>query len=140
MTTKKGFTLIEILVVIALIGVLSGLLIVSFQGVRKSARDGKRKADIEQIRAGLEMCRQQSAAKTYPQGNGTVYSSGCSAYIPQSLNDPLAGYQYAYSSITKDTYTLCAYLEGETISSNCSGSCTGCNPTTNTCNYKTCNP
>lgn len=140
---KKGFTLIEILVVIALIGVLAGFLIVSFQGVRRSARDGKRKADLEQIRAGLEMCRQQSAARSYPVG--TNYLTGCTSYVPDNLTDPLssAGYSYVYSGATT-TYTLCAYLEGEGASiintGNCTSSCTGCSSNTPSCNYLTCNP
>lgn len=137
LTNGAGFTLIEILVVIALIGVLAGILIVSFQGVRKSARDSKRKADLEQIRAGLEMCRQQT--RTYPVG--TSYVTGCEAFIPSLFTDPLAGYQYVYSG-TSISFTLCAYLEGGTETTNCSGAC-GANCITSpatACNYRTCNP
>lgn len=139
MTTKKSFstqafTLIEMLVVIALIGVLSGLLIVSFQGVRKSARDGKRKADLEQIRSGLEMCRQQT--RTYP--SGTNYLTGCSSFISGTYADPLAGYTYYYNS-NGTTYLLCAHLEGGALSTNCP-SCASNSCGTANCNFSTCNP
>ncbi|MCK4588676.1 prepilin-type N-terminal cleavage/methylation domain-containing protein, partial [Candidatus Woesebacteria bacterium] len=52
---KKGFTLIELLVVISIIGILLALSIFGLQGARKSARDSKRKADIELIRSGIEI-------------------------------------------------------------------------------------
>jgi type IV pilus assembly protein PilE len=136
MKKLRGFTLIEILVVIALIGVLAGLLIVSFQGVRKSARDGRRKADIEQIRAGLEMCRQQT--RSYPVGTNYLSVAACSNLFPSSIADPLPGYQYYYNS-NGTTFILCAYLEGGALSTNCS-SCASNSCGSVNCNYSTCNP
>ena len=48
---ERGFTLIELLIVIVIIGILMSVLLVSYQGTRRTARDGKRKADLEQIRS-----------------------------------------------------------------------------------------
>ena len=45
----KGFTLMEILVVIAVIGVLATIVYVSLGGATKKARDTKRKAELAQI-------------------------------------------------------------------------------------------
>ena len=145
---RNGFTLIEILVVIVLIGILAGLLIVSFQGVRKSARDGKRKADLEQIRSGLEMCRQQY--RKYPTGSGATNYLGdgmidCSSLIPSGITDPLASYRYYYiGSADGSTFTLCAFLEGGAATTcasgvTCSANCDSAGTTT-PCNYITCNP
>lgn len=46
---KRGFSLIEILVVITIIGILSSIIFVSLGPVTKKARDVKRKADLSQI-------------------------------------------------------------------------------------------
>ena len=58
---KKGFTLIELLVVIAVIGLLSSIVLVSLGGVRKRARDARRRSDIRQISLAMEMCLDDSA-------------------------------------------------------------------------------
>lgn len=131
---KLGFTLIELLVVISLIGILMGILLVSFQGTRKSARDGRRKADLEQIRSALEMCRTDKGS--YPVGTSiSAITSFCSSYLPSAPPDPLAPtYIYKYSSSDGVTYSLCAYLETGTGNAGC-GSCGS-----GTCNYKVTNP
>lgn len=132
---KLGFTLIELLVVITIIGILMGLLLVAFQGTRKSARDGKRKADLEQIRSALEMCRSDKGS--YAVGSSLPSGGGidCSNYLPSVPTDPLSPtYSYPYIGAA-NTYTLCAYLETG------SGTVTGCGSCgASTCNWKVTNP
>lgn len=144
---NKGFTLIELLVVLAIMGILMGILFIAYDGVRKSARDGKRKADLEQIRSALEMCRSDTGS--YPSALGGSISCGIPAqtYMANVPTDPLSSYSYTYNPVTPDSdvtyisYTLCAHLETGAATSNCSGFCTvPCGGADATCDYKTCNP
>ncbi|OGZ18789.1 MAG: hypothetical protein A2175_00710 [Candidatus Nealsonbacteria bacterium RBG_13_42_11] len=50
-----GFTLIEILVVIAIIGLLSSVVLVSIKGGAEKARDARRQEDLNTIQKALEM-------------------------------------------------------------------------------------
>ncbi len=50
-----GFTLIEMLVVIAVISILAGIVLVGITGFQESARDTKRIADVRGIQNNLEL-------------------------------------------------------------------------------------
>jgi len=131
--TRRGFTLIELLVTMTIVAVLMGISLVSYQGARKSSRDGKRKADLEQIRSALEMCR--TDAGSYPIGSlssGSSITCGGKDYMTIP-DDPLLDRTYAYTG-TENSYTLCAALEsgGAVV--------TGCGSCTVECNYKVVNP
>src|SRR5690348_7093470 len=76
-TFQKGFTLVELLIVIAIIGILSTLLMTNFIGVRQRARDAQRKADVRQIQSALELYRADNGS--YPAAAG---SNGLSTTCP----------------------------------------------------------
>lgn len=52
---QRAFTLIELLIVIAMIGLLSTLTAVAVNGARAKARDNKRASDLKQIQKALEL-------------------------------------------------------------------------------------
>jgi prepilin-type N-terminal cleavage/methylation domain-containing protein len=58
MTYKKnqsGFTIIELLIVVIVIGILTTLVIVTYSGIQMKNRDTKRKNDVEAIGMQLEV-------------------------------------------------------------------------------------
>jgi len=143
---KLGFTLIELLVVISIIVIITSLSLFGIQNVRKSARDAKRKSDLETIRGALEMYK--SDCYSYPDSPGDGNSltgdsdlgfDACldtNVYLQTWPFDTLSGRNYSYSH-TSNTYTLCAALESDT-----SGDGSGCGSCSSdvSCNYKVTNP
>lgn len=131
---QRGFTLIELLVAMTIVAVLLGMALISYQGARKSARDGKRKADLEEVRSALEMYRTDIGI--YPPGpliSGQPIVYGTTTYMTIPL-DPISPQQrYYYFRLTNDTYTLDAALEIDT-GNNYGGNCG------TTCNYRLTNP
>lgn len=134
--SKSAFTLIELLVVTTIILLLSGLGVVAFTGAQKKARDNKRKADLEQVRAALEMYRDDE--DVYPTGGLSDAEAALTGgnYLDSMPTDP-KGYSYYYSSTNGYTYTLCAYLESGGTD-DCGNNCSA--PDSASCNYEVNNP
>lgn len=67
---KKGFSLIELLIVITIIGILAVALLPTITQGPARARDTQRIADLSNIAKALEMYRADN--RTYPVRNGSV--------------------------------------------------------------------
>ena len=52
---NTGFTIVELLIVIVVIGILAAITIVAFNGVQQRARDAERTSDIKQLKKALEV-------------------------------------------------------------------------------------
>ena len=121
-----GFTLIEILVAIAIIAVIASIIFVSPGSARGKARDAKRKAEISQIGRFL------SASCFLPQAGGGEYDLAdlivgvkekypqASQYLSQIPKDPSVGkddetfYKYLVTADGKDC-ALYANLENADV-------------------------
>jgi len=137
---NKGFTLIELLTTMAIIAILSGISLFALNGTRESARDGRRRSDLETIRQALEMYK--SDCNVYPVSYGTSITgpSGCGSivYLPTVPVDPQTNNPYCYCPPASGnlSYTLYANLEnGVTATLSCSTACSG-----NTYNFSVTNP
>lgn len=65
---RRGFTLVELLVAISIIGVILSISFFGIQNARKSSRDAKRKSDLESVRSALEMYKADTGK--YPSTSG----------------------------------------------------------------------
>ena len=123
---KKGFSLIEILVVVTIIGLLTVTAAVTYTAFLKQARDAKRKTDLGQISVALEMYRSNN--DTYPT-TGLSQLTAPTIYIQSVPTDPKnPTYTYYYLGTASD-YTLGSYLEGggtTCVAGQCGGNCNYC--------------
>ncbi len=54
-TAQKGFTIVELLIVIVVIGILAALVLNTFSGVQARARDTERQTDVNSVATQLEV-------------------------------------------------------------------------------------
>lgn len=87
---QKGFTIVELLIVIVVIGILAALVIVTFTGVQQKARDSERKTDINAVDSHVEAFFAQYGF--YPTQADLASSSFRTAFLkgldPEALRDP----------------------------------------------------
>jgi len=122
-----GFTMIELLVAATIIAVLSAIGMVAFRSANIRARDGKRKADIEQVRAALELYRSDVGSYPSHDTGGTTAANfnlmitdlqsppapyDANNYLTNAVEDPVNDVTYFYSYSSPGTsYQVCAVLE-----------------------------
>jgi prepilin-type N-terminal cleavage/methylation domain-containing protein len=124
-----GFTLVELLIVVAIIGILSMISVVVLNQARIKSRDAKRVSDIQVIRAGLEQHWLEKAS--YPTTasqvqlgiggysvltkNGFEASATGLVYLAKVPTDPKASVYYFYECTNGSIgYTIQFTTEGKT--------------------------
>lgn len=119
MFSKKGFTLIEILIVVAIIGILASVVVVGLGPAQRKGRDSRRLSDLRQVQTALELYYGKNGA--YPNasiGDWAAFSAvltGAGIGTSQIPNDPAKGKNYVYlTDANGTTYVLGAELEEPT--------------------------
>jgi len=123
-----GFTLVELLVVISILGILASIALVSFTSSQMRGRDTQRKSDLKQISSALELFYSdygkypdESGGSIIACPTGTLcvwglgqFSDGKTIYFKVLPKDPASGQNYYYRIVdppTNQKFQLFAYLE-----------------------------
>jgi len=121
--SRSGFTLMEILIVVGLIGILLAIAAVSYSSAQKKSRDSRRMSDLQGIRNAMEQYYADHSG-VYPTAVAELTST--STYLPSGWpKDPKTG--TAYSGVTFPTsgFCVCVDLEGTTTGGNSSNATCG---------------
>lgn len=141
-TTSKGFTIVELLIVIVVIAILAAITIVAYNGIQQRARDTDRKTDIAALVKAMSAWSvqegktpMQTAAGYNDGGTGWVYATNYTNNIETVLKNagvlsgnvrdpqtPLGNGSYMFyqcNTVTKkDTYGFFAHLESPDAAEN----------------------
>lgn len=132
---KKGFTLLEVLIVIAIIGILVTLGVVSYTSAQQKSRDSRRRSDLKAIQNALEQLYADSATASYIAGCSNISTT----YLPAGLpKDPKTNANYPVLNCAATGYCICATLESGQGNSDgtinaLTGSCNSFNASTYYC-------
>ena len=63
---QKGFTLVELLIVIVILGILAAIVIARFAGATKESKEANLKGNLRTMRAAIEMFKANSKSNSYP--------------------------------------------------------------------------
>jgi prepilin-type N-terminal cleavage/methylation domain-containing protein len=117
---KKGFTLLELLVVISILALLMAMGLVAFSTAQQRGRDSKRRGDIKAT---------QNAFEQYFVVNGSEYAA-CNTMAASQMSegelptDPKPSQSYTCTVDTvANTYCVCAQLEQSNAGNSTNSSC-----------------
>lgn len=131
---EQGFTIVELLIVIVVIGILAALVITTYNGIQQKGRNTERTTDLKALQGQLEAYYAQNGS--YPASsqlgttsatNVTFIQTSMRGLDKEALRDPkgtpgsyalLSGTtasatQYAYSVTAEDGTTACTAAAGD---------------------------
>lgn len=100
---EKGFTLIEIVLVLAIAGLILVIVFLAVSGAQKSRRDTQRKDDNARMLSQMESCASNNSGD-YTNCN-TAAMNG--TYKPTNFNDPSTGGPYGVTVVNGAPTLVC---------------------------------
>jgi len=119
---NKGFTLIELVIVMAIIATLTALATFNFSQARVRARDVQRKNELKAIQNALELYKNDKMPQTYPataeftqlDSTNVLVTGGYMGKLPVDPKEKVTDnswMDYTYALVDNLHYTLQACLE-----------------------------
>ena len=120
MKNKRGFTLVEIMIVVAIIALLVAIAIPNLLGARRAANDAAAKANLKTLATELETYAASTGAGNYPNltelqaqsaaatkylGTTCTSSAGCGGFIYTVGSMGSGGYSVTASPVSNQTGT-----------------------------------
>jgi prepilin-type N-terminal cleavage/methylation domain-containing protein len=134
---QSGFTIVELLIVIVVIGILAALVITTYTGIQAKARNGQRQSDLKSLRTHIEAYFSQEGH--YPSLADMNDSSWVGTNLPSldknALVDPSNTSQSSQlaSSPTAHQYS---YQPSDDSNASCEGADTNCSKYILTATYE----
>ena len=123
-TLQRGFTLIGLLLVIAIIGLLASIVLASLSSAQAKARDARRLEDMNSLQKALTIYNSDNGVYPVQAATSTITAAsavmtalignGAISATPKDPSSPTYDYSYS-SSALGSTYTLSFCLETSTI-------------------------
>jgi len=120
---KRGFTILELLVVMAIIGMLASIIFVALSGIQAKSRDTRRVEDMREIKKALALY--YVGTNRFPSASGPTVLDGTDVIstalidagaIPAFAGDPVSpAYDYTYTPSGVASYTITFCLETDSI-------------------------
>lgn len=127
---SHGFTLVEVLVVVAIVAVFASVVMFNVQSAQMKARDTERISDLEQLQLAFRLYK--DSADEYPDGalDQADIQTTLDGYLSGTIGDPLNTddftYVYEYdSNVCSDSTILYAKNMEREESSNWADVCSG---------------
>jgi prepilin-type N-terminal cleavage/methylation domain-containing protein len=85
-SSRKGFTLIELMIAITILAIVASIGLVTYSKAQVTARDNRRKQDLQAIRAALELYYQKN--NRYPANTAPQTSAASQPWINDNGSNP----------------------------------------------------
>jgi general secretion pathway protein G len=118
---NEGFTIVELLIVIVVIGILAGLVITTYNGIQQKARNTERQTDINAIQSQLEAFYAQNGYYPFLANvNDAAWRSTNKFTVDEgALQDPKGDTAALAAAATTDQYGYTVTCSDPTTESTC---------------------